>query len=467
MGAEAVLAVLEATPDTEACVVSLDGNQAVRLPLMACVEKTKAVAKAMADKQWEEAVQLRGRSFMRNVETYKMLTRLKPPKLTSEAVQMSGYTLGVVHIGAPACGMNAAVRSFVRNCIYRGDTVMGIHDGIEGLIAGNIQPMEWSDVTGWVGQGGAFLGIKRTLPEGKYAEIAARLRQFKIQALLVIGGFEAYQSVLALSEHRKEYPEFCIPMAVIPSTISNNVPGTDFTLGADTALNEITEICDRIRQSAQGTKRRVFIVETMGGYCGYLATVAGVAGGADAAYIYEEPFGVKDLQQDVEHMASKMSEGVQRGLVLRNEKANDNYTTDFIYRLFSEEGKDVFTARMNVLGHMQQGGSPSPFDRNMGTKLAAKAVEWMVQKLVDSHRPDGSICADKPDSAILLGIVKRHYVFTPVEELKATTDFKHRLPTNQWWLKLRPLLRILAKHDSAYEEEGTYVALDEAGSRVD
>jgi 6-phosphofructokinase 1 len=73
---------------------------------------------------------------------------------------------------------------------------------------------------------------------------------------------------------------------------------------------------------------------------------------------------------------------------------------------------------------MQQGGSPSPFDRNMGTKLAAKAVEWMVQKLVDSHRPDGSICADKPDSAILLGIVKRHYVFTPVEELRATTDFK-------------------------------------------
>lgn len=99
-----------------------------------------------------------------------------------------------MHIGAPACGMNAAVRSFVRNCIYRGDTVLGIHDGVEGLIAGNIRKMEWSDVTGWVGQGGAFLGTKRTLPDGKFEQIAAKLKEFKIQGLLIIGGFEAYHA---------------------------------------------------------------------------------------------------------------------------------------------------------------------------------------------------------------------------------------------------------------------------------
>nr|CAG4644822.1 EOG090X06XN [Leptodora kindtii] len=190
MGAEAVLAVLEATPETEACVVSLDGNQAVRLPLVACVQKTKAVAKAMEDKEWELAVQLRGRSFQRNVETYKMLTRLKPPKISVAGQSSGGFTLAVMHIGAPACGMNAAARSFVRNCIYRGDAVYGIHDGIEGLVAGEIKPLGWSDVTGWVGQGGANLGIKRTLPEGKFEEIASRLKQFGIQALLVIGGFE-------------------------------------------------------------------------------------------------------------------------------------------------------------------------------------------------------------------------------------------------------------------------------------
>ncbi|RVE44724.1 hypothetical protein evm_010628, partial [Chilo suppressalis] len=418
MGAEAVMALMEATPDTEPCVVTLDGNQAVRLPLMECVRRTKAVAQAMADKNWDLAVQLRGRSFARNLETYKMLTRLKPPKEAFDAAgkPSEGYTLALMHVGAPACGMNAAVRSFVRNCIYRGDTVLGIHDGIEGLISGNIVKMDWSDVTGWVAQGGAFLGTKRTLPGDKKPEIAARIKQFHIQGLLIIGGFEAYQAGLELYESRSQYPEFCIPLVVIPSTISNNVPGTDFSLGADTSLNEITEICDRIRQSAQGTKRRVFVIETMGGYCGYLATLAGLAGGADAAYIYEEKFSIKDLQQDVYHMASKMTGGIQRGLILRNEKANDNYNTEFIYRLYSEEGKGLFTARMNVLGHMQQGGSPTPFDRNMGTKMAAKCLRWLVEALQKGP-------ADTPDTACLLGIVKRQYKFTPLEDLKAQTNF--------------------------------------------
>ncbi|XP_055707472.1 ATP-dependent 6-phosphofructokinase isoform X2 [Phlebotomus papatasi] len=470
MGAEAVLALMEATDETEACVVSLDGNQAVRVPLMECVERTKAVANAMAEKKWALAVELRGRSFARNLETYKMLTRLKPPKDAFDAsgkgirlsgIKNEGYTLAVMHIGAPACGMNAAVRSFVRNCIYRGDTVLGIHDGVEGLIAGNIRKMEWSDVTGWVGQGGAFLGTKRTLPDGKFQQIAAKLKEFKIQGLLIIGGFEAYHACGQLVDQRKNYPEFCIPLVVIPSTISNNVPGTEFSLGCDTGLNEITEICDRIRQSAQGTKRRVFVIETMGGYCGYLATLAGLAGGADAAYIYEERFSIKDLQQDVYHMASKMADGVQRGLILRNEKASENYNTDFIYRLYSEEGKGLFSTRMNVLGHMQQGGSPTPFDRNMGTKMAAKCVEWLVEQLRVNTQPDGTINATSHDSACLLGLVRRQYRFTPLHDLIAETNFDQRIPKTQWWLKLRPLLRILAKHDSTYEEEGLYITVEE------
>lgn len=215
-------------------------------------------------------------------------------------------------------GMNAAARSFVRNVIYRGDTVLAVHDGFDGLVAGDIHPVTWSEVSGWVGQGGANLGTRRTLPSAQNLEkIVTNLRQFRIQALIVIGGFEAYHAVLNLAENRDKFPELCIPMCVIPATISNNVPGTDFSLGADTALNEITEICDRIRQSAQGTKRRVFIIETMGGFCGYLATLAGLAGGADAAYIFEESFNINDLIGDIRLMHSKMEEGVSRGLILR------------------------------------------------------------------------------------------------------------------------------------------------------
>ena len=125
--------------------------------------------------------------------------------------------------------------------------------------------MSWSDVTGWVSEGGALLGTKRTLPAHNYQACAEQLAKHKIQGLVVIGGFEAFQAVLQFSEAREKFKEFRIPMVVLPATISNNVPGTDFSIGSDTALNVITEICDRIRQSAQGTKRRVFIVETMGG----------------------------------------------------------------------------------------------------------------------------------------------------------------------------------------------------------
>ncbi|XP_019326661.1 PREDICTED: ATP-dependent 6-phosphofructokinase, muscle type, partial [Aptenodytes forsteri] len=107
---------------------------------------------------------------------------------------------------------------------------------------------------------------------------------------------QAFTGSLELMEGRAKYEELCIPLCIIPATVSNNIPGSDFSIGADTALNTITTTCDRIKQSAAGTKRRVFIIETMGGFCGYLATMAGLAGGADAAYIYEEHFNIHDLQ---------------------------------------------------------------------------------------------------------------------------------------------------------------------------
>ncbi|XP_043786869.1 ATP-dependent 6-phosphofructokinase isoform X4 [Apis laboriosa] len=477
MGAEAVMALMEAKPDTEACVVTLNGNQAVRLPLMECVRRTKGVAKAMADKNWNLAVQLRGKGFARNLETYKMLTRLKAPiecthpkesnspTLTKQFTlygQSCHYTLGVIHIGSPSCGMNAAVRSFVRNCIYRGDKVYGICDGILGLMTGKFKLLDWPFVTGWVSQGGALLGTKRAPPkEEQLTQIAQRLKEYEIQALLIVGGFEGYQTGLTFINARDKFEEFRIPIAMIPATISNNVPGTEFSLGCDTALNEITEICDRIRQSAQGTKRRVFIIETMGGYCGYLATLAGLAGGADAAYIFEEKFNIKDLNQDVIAMAAKMSEGVQRGLILRNENANLNYSTDFMQRLFSEEGKGLFSCRMNIIGHMQQGGSPTPFDRNLGTKMGSKAVEWFSEQLKKNTDANGKVTAMDADSAVMIGIVRQHYKFTPFAELLEMTDFEHRIPTYQWWMKLRPLLKVLAKHESTYEEEGLYITVEE------
>ncbi|XP_022609725.1 ATP-dependent 6-phosphofructokinase, platelet type-like isoform X5 [Seriola dumerili] len=446
MGVEAVLALLETTANTPACVVSLCGNQSVRLPLMECVQMTQEVQKAMDEKRFEEAVKLRGRSFENNLKTYKLLAHRKP----ESELPTSNFNVAVLNVGAPAAGMNAAVRSAVRVGISEGHKMFAVSDGFEGFYKGQIKEIKWADVGGWTGQGGSLLGTKRTLPAKHVDKIADQMRKHNINALLVIGGFEAFESLLQLYEARATYEEFCIPMCMLPGTISNNVPGTDLSIGADTALNAIVETCDRIKQSASGTKRRVFIIETMGGYCGYLASVGGLAAGADAAYIYEEPFDIRDLQANVEHLTEKMKTSIQRGLVLRNENCNDNYTTDFIYQLYSEEGRGVFDCRKNVLGHMQQGGAPSPFDRNFGTKISAKAMQWISKKLVETFR-QGRVFANTEDTCCLLGMRRRALVFQPVVQLKEDTDFVHRIPKEQWWLKLRPLMKILAKYKTSYD----------------
>ncbi|KAG8443353.1 hypothetical protein GDO86_011955 [Hymenochirus boettgeri] len=364
MGVECVLALLQATPETPACVVSLSGNQAVRLPLMECVQMTQEVQKAMDERRFEDAVRLRGRSFENNLNTYKLLSHKK----NVEDIPKSNFNVAVLNVGAPAAGMNAAVRSAVRVGITEGHKMFAVNDGFEGFAKGQIKEIKWGGVGGWTGQGGSLLGTKRTLPAKYYEQIAEQIRMNNINALLVIGGFEAYLGLLELVEGRGKYDEFCIPMVMVPATVSNNVPGSDFSIGADTALNTITDTCDRIKQSASGTKRRVFIIETMGGYCGYLANMGGLAAGADAAYIFEESFDIRELQANVEHLTEKMKTSIQRGLVLRNENSNENYTTDFIYQLYSEEGKGVFDCRKNVLGHMQQGGAPFLLTEILGLK---------------------------------------------------------------------------------------------------
>uniref|UniRef100_A0A8C2N970 6-phosphofructokinase type A n=1 Tax=Capra hircus TaxID=9925 RepID=A0A8C2N970_CAPHI len=386
MGVEAVMALLEGTPDTPACVVSLSGNQAVRLPLMECVQVTKDVTRAMDERRFDEAMKLRGRSFMNNWEVYKLLAHVRPPKSKSGL-----HTVAVMNVGAPAAGMNAAVRSTVRIGLIQGNRVLVVHDGFEGLAKGQIEEAGWSYVGGWTGQGGSKLGTKRTLPKKSFEQISANITKFNIQGLVIIGGFEAYTGGLELMEGRKQYDELCIPFVVIPATVSNNVPGSDFSVGADTALNTICMV-------------------------------------------------------NVEHLVQKMKTTVKRGLVLRNEKCNENYTTDFIFNLYSEEGKGIFDSRKNVLGHMQQGGSPTPFDRNFATKMGAKAMNWMSGKIKESYR-NGRIFANTPDSGCVLGMRKRALVFQPVTELQEQTDFEHRIPKEQWWLKLRPILKILAKYE--------------------
>uniref|UniRef100_A0A4W4HCR5 Phosphofructokinase domain-containing protein n=1 Tax=Electrophorus electricus TaxID=8005 RepID=A0A4W4HCR5_ELEEL len=450
LGVEAVVALLEATPETSACVIGLSGNQAMRLPLMECVNMTKEVQKAMNEGRFDEAIQLRGKSFENNWNTYKLLAHQKP------AQSKSNHSVAILNVGAPAAGMNAAVRSAVRVGLAQGLRVYTVHDGFEGLLGGLAKEAHCSVQNG--GLYNVYLNF-RTLPNSCMEKIVENIGKFGIQSLLVIGGFEAYEGILQLVEARGHYDELCIVMCVIPATISNNVPGTDFSIGADTAVNAAMEgfwnntfiFCDKIKQSASGTKRRVFIVETMGGYCGYLATTTGIAVGADAAYIFEEAFNIHDLEMNVEHLTEKMKNDIQRGLVLRNEKCHQHYTTDFIYNLYSAEGMGVFDCRVNVLGHLQQGGVPTPFDRNFGTKMGVKAVQWLAEKMKQTYR-QGRVFANAPDTACVIGMNRKVMSFSPVTELKDHTDFEHRMQKDQWWINLRAVLKMLAKYHTNFEE---------------
>uniref|UniRef100_A0A667Y911 ATP-dependent 6-phosphofructokinase n=1 Tax=Myripristis murdjan TaxID=586833 RepID=A0A667Y911_9TELE len=440
LAVEAVVALMEATPDTPACVIGLSGNQPVRLPLMECVDMTKLVQKAMNENRFDEAVKLRGGSFENNWNIYKLLAFQKP------AQSQTNHSLAILNVGAPAAGMNAAVRSAVRVGLAHGHKVYAVSDGFQGLANGEIQ---WHSVAGWTGQGGSLLGTKRTLP-GKYMEkIVETISKYNISAILVIGGFEGYEGVLQLYEARNRYDELCIPMCVIPATISNNVPGTYFSLGADTAVNAAMESCDKIKQSATGTKRRVFVVETMGGFCGYLATCTGIAVGADAAYIYEDPFNIHDLKTNVEHLTEKMKKDIQRGLVLRNEKCHEHYTTDFIHKLYSSEGKGIFDCRVNVLGHLQQVWSHQIPTVYFLRKNREKQLSYLGGNIFYLM---WRVFANSPESVCVLGLNKKVISFTPVSELKDETDFEHRIPTVQWWLNMRPVLKMLAKYQTSFDE---------------
>lgn len=180
-------------------------------------------------------------------------------------------------MGAPAGGMNAATRAAVRYCLRQGHKPIAINNGFKGLLENNLQELTWLRVDGWMARGGSELGTNRTLPSKDLGAVAVQFHNHKFDALFLIGGFEAFRSLLILEEGRQYYPSFNIPMVHLPATISNNVPVTEFSLGSDTSLNALVDACDAIKQSASASRNRVFVVETQGGQCGYIATLGALA----------------------------------------------------------------------------------------------------------------------------------------------------------------------------------------------
>ena len=432
IGNAAVEEILNVSTTLNPVLIAMRDNRIAKMPLDSCVEKTLSAFEATETHNYYQAMEIRGRSYQEAFRTLRTLVRALPhePQPTQARLR-----LAVVHSGSPAPGMNTAVRAAVRLGIDRGHIMLGVQNGFEGMIADDISELNWMSVNGWAHLGGAALGTNRKSPSGsEFKAIAQNLESNNVQGLLVIGGWSGYETVLAMYEKRELFPAFDIPIVCMPATIDNDLPNSELSVGADTALNSIVEAVDKIKQSAVASGR-LFIVEVMGRFCGYLALLSGLATGAERVYIHEDRISLKDLQDDVADLVQAFKDSRRVGLIIRNENANPVYDTPFITSLFQHEGKGFFEVRHAILGHLQQGGNPTPFDRIQATRMASHCIEFLVKQARNTT----------PKSAFI-GLHAGQLQFTDIQELPNLTDAMYQRPKDQWWRALRTVSRTLAQH---------------------
>lgn len=318
--------------------------------------------------------------------------------------------LAVLTSGGDAPGMNAAIRAAVRSGVSLGFEMFGIRHGYSGLIAGDFLPLGARDVGGIIELGGTMLGTSRCpafLTDAGQETAVRQLEQRDISGVVVIGGNGSQAGACALSQRG-------IAVVGVASTIDNDLAGSDVTLGATTALGIALESIDRLRVTASA-HGRVFLVEVMGRTCGYLALMAGIAGGAEAIAIPE-------ADQSPEHIAAAIQDAYQRGkshaIVVVAEGAS--HDADALARHFTEHAERLrFELRVTKLGHVQRGGAPCAFDRLSASLLGAAAVERLA---AGQH-------------GILLGIVGGELTATALDEVARAGK-----PLDPKWLKLARML---------------------------
>lgn len=300
--------------------------------------------------------------------------------------------VAVLTSGGDAPGMNAAIRSVVRCGVAKGWKMFGVRNGFRGLITGNIMEMNTRDVGGIIQRGGTILGSARCeefkTEEGRYQAIR-ELRQKGIDALIVIGGNGSQTGSYHLNNQG-------FPVVGIASTIDNDLCGSEMTIGVDTALNIALEAIDRLKVTAS-SHQRAFLLEVMGRDCGYLALMVGLAGGAE--YIL-----IPEIETDPEQVAKTLRLAYEHGkthaLIVVAEGAK--YNAEALIAFFEKhEDRLGFKIRATILGHVQRGGTPGAFDRNLASRLGHGAIE----------------AVDREEYGVLVGLNQSKITTTPLEEI--------------------------------------------------
>lgn len=275
-------------------------------------------------------------------------------------------TIGVLTSGGDAPGMNAAIRAVIRTGIYNNVRIMGIKQGYNGLINGQIYEMNLSSVADIIHRGGTMLRTARCdefATEAGREKAMAVLKVFHIDGLVVIGGDGSLKGARELSK-------LGFPTMGIPGTIDNDLGYTDFTIGFDTAINTVIDAISKIRDTST-SHGRANIVEVMGRHCGDIALYSGLAGGAESIIVPEEGF-------NIEEVCKRLIQGKNRGklhsIILLAEGVGNAYELGDEIQKYT----DIET-RVTILGHLQRGGSPTAFDRIIASKMGAKTVQLLIE----------------------------------------------------------------------------------------
>jgi 6-phosphofructokinase 1 len=299
---------------------------------------------------------------------------------------MTIKSIGVLTSGGDSQGMNAAVRAVVRSGLYHGLEVYAIQRGYQGLLEGEIRRMDVRSVGDIIQRGGTILRTARSkefmTPEGRRKAVDM-LERHGIEGLVVIGGDGSYRGAYELSK-------MGIRTVTIPGTIDNDIAYTDFTIGFDTAVSIVVDAANKLRDTMT-SHERMSVMEVMGRHSGYIALYAGIASGAEAILVPEVPF---DLERIAERIKSNLASGKRHSIVIAAEGVGRG--TDIAQRLQELSGME---ARVTVLGHIQRGGSPTPVDRILASRLGDFAVSRLLAG----------------DTAKACGVIRGELVATDIE----------------------------------------------------
>lgn len=300
--------------------------------------------------------------------------------------------IGILTTGGDCPGLNAVIRAVVRRAMPDGSEVLGVNNGWRGLVEGDVEPLTRAAVTGILPRGGTILGTSRLNPLDSpetFEKVKENWRKFALDALIVVGGEGSLSAAFDM------WRDHGLPIIGVPKTIDNDVRGTDFTFGFDTAVGVVTDAIDRLHSTAE-SHHRVMVIEVMGRHTGWIAAYGGIAGGADVVLVPEHPFRLSEVCKQVQHREDR---GRSFSIIVVAEDARPHPDEDFlsddvrmeIYRHDRLGGIGTVLAReiehctgietrVTKLGYVQRGGTPTPFDRVLATRLGVKAYELVLEE---------------------------------------------------------------------------------------